>query len=178
MKLSDNSQPVAYVLVGLPGSGKTTWINNRMNKDDDYVVISSDDEIEKYAKSQGLTYSDVFSDYVKTATSLMQTNLQNAIRSNSSIIWDQTNMSSKKRKGIVQQIPKHYNKIAVVFELGREELENRLNKREKETGKHIPLHVIDNMEMNFTMPTEDEGFNRIIMAYRTDTGIVVNGNIL
>lgn len=165
MKLSDiqnqTSQPEAYVLVGLPGSGKTTWVN-RMIKDAEYVVISSDDEIEKYAKSKGKTYSDVFAEYAKTATSIMQTNLRNAIRNNSNIIWDQTNMSAKKRKGIIQQIPKHYNKIAVVFQVDRKELEQRLNKRADETGKTIPLHIVDNMQKAFTMPTTEEGFHQII----------------
>ena len=51
--------PVAYILIGLPGSGKSTWIRNNQTKDD-FVVISSDDEIEKYAKSQSKTYSEVF----------------------------------------------------------------------------------------------------------------------
>lgn len=153
--------PKAYILIGLPGSGKSTWMREIM-KTGKFVVISTDDEIEKFAKESGLTYSQVFDAYIKTATSNMRGNLKTAISQGSSIIWDQTNMSAKKRKGIIQSLPKSYDKIAVVFQVDRGELENRLAKRAKEEGKFIPKHVIDNMEASFQMPTLDEGFKEII----------------
>jgi len=164
MKMSDiKKQPIAYVLVGLPGSGKSTWVRG-INRDGDFVIVSSDDEIEKYAKDKGLTYSDVFSDYVKTATSLMQSKFKEAIAGNHNIIWDQTNMTSKKRKGILQQIPKNYKKIAVVFQIDEAELTARLEKRNREEGKHIPQSIIYSMAKSFEMPTTAEGFNEVIRA--------------
>lgn len=164
MKLTEihnTNQKIAYVLVGLPGSGKSTWMRS-INKDGDFVIVSSDDEIEKYAKEQGLTYSDVFDSYVKTATGLMNKKFKDAVAANQNIIWDQTNMTSKKRKGILQQIPRGYKKIAVVFQISEQELEARLAKREQEEGKHIPKHVIYSMAKSFEMPTTAEGFDQII----------------
>lgn len=155
--------PIAYILVGLPGSGKSTWIRNHKTKDD-FVVISSDDEIEKYAKSQSKTYSEVFDEYIKTATKNMNQTFQNAVQNNSNIIWDQTNLSKNKRKGIIQKLPKHYKKIAVVFEVDAEELNSRLYNRAKTEGKHIPAFVIDNMKKSYEKPTKDEGFDEILYA--------------
>jgi predicted kinase len=164
MKIQDfYKQPVAYVLVGLPGSGKSTWMRS-MLANGNYVIISSDNEIEEYAKSVGLTYSDVFDEYIKTATSNMNAKFKDAVANNKNIIWDQTNMSVKKRKSILQQIPKQYKKIAVVFQLEREELQKRLDKRAELEGKHIPMHVIDNMERSFEIPTVAEGFDEVVVA--------------
>lgn len=162
MKLSDvNQRPEAFILVGLPGSGKSTWIRTAMNRDD-YAVISSDDEIEKYAQSKGLTYSDVFQDYVKTATVKMNKNFDDAVKANRNIIWDQTNLTPKKRKSILQKLPKQYRKIAVVFTVDPDELQRRLDRRAQEEGKHIPQHIMTSMKSTFQMPTKDEGFHEII----------------
>lgn len=164
MKLSNIlEQPEAYVLVGLPGSGKSTWVREK-NRDGKYVLISSDDHLEMYAKSRGKTYSDVFDEYVKQATAMMRTDFKEAIEDGKSIIWDQTNMTSKKRKGILQQIPKNYRKIAVVFQLDPAELMRRLDKRAQDEGKHIPNHILSSMAKSFEMPSKAEGFNEILVV--------------
>lgn len=164
MKLTEilnKTQPIAYILVGLPGSGKSTWMRS-INQSDNFVIVSSDDEIERHAKSKGLTYSNVFDSYVKTATSLMNAKFKEAVAANQNIIWDQTNMTSKKRKGILQQIPRNYTKIAVVFQIDEQELERRLAKREQDEGKAIPKHIIYSMAKSFEMPSTTEGFDQII----------------
>lgn len=163
MKIANlhNKQPVAYVLVGLPGSGKSTWIRS-VNAAGEYVVISSDDKIDAHAKENGKTYSDVFDSYIKQATSAMNADFKEAVANNKNIIWDQTNMSSKKRKGILQQLPKNYKKIAVVFQIADDELIRRLEKRSKDEGKTIPMGIVYSMAKSFEMPTTAEGFNEII----------------
>lgn len=168
MKLEDfkepfEAQPTAYILVGLPGSGKSTWLRNQQ-RIEDLAIISSDDEIEKFAKSQDKTYSEVFDEYIKTATSNMYANLENALRENVSIAWDQTNLNPKKRKTILQKLPKHYRKVAVIFEVDDRELQNRLYNRAKSEGKYIPNHVIENMKQSYVKPTTSEGFDEIIEA--------------
>lgn len=153
---------VVYVLVGPPGSGKSTWMRSLMSNGDVYVVVSSDEEIEAYAKSKGLTYSDVFDSYIKTATNLMKSKFNEAIKDGQNIIWDQTNMTAKKRASILQKIPKRYKKVAVVFQVDDVELQRRLAHRAITEGKFIPKHVIDSMQRSFEMPTLQEGFDEII----------------
>ena len=46
-----------YVLVGVPGSGKSTWVKNQKWAND-CVVVSTDEFVEDYAKECGLTYSE------------------------------------------------------------------------------------------------------------------------
>lgn len=164
MKRSNlQKQPTAYIMVGPPASGKSTWIRELVKNGGDYVVISSDDEVEAYAKSKGLTYSDVFDEYIKTATSKMKAKFAAAVKdATSNIIWDQTNLTVKKRKSILQQLPRNYRKIAVVFSVDDEELQMRLEERAREEGKFIPQHVVNSMKMSFEMPTKNEGFDEII----------------
>lgn len=163
-KLKDKK--VAIILIGLPGSGKSTWIfENILVRSDilPYVVISSDDVLERIAKEKGLTYSDVFKDYIGQATAEMKSNFKSAIAEGKNIIWDQTNMSKKKRRGILAQIPADYYKIAVDFSVNPNELKRRLDERAKLTGKHIPWKIVEDMGKNYQAPDKlEEGFDEII----------------
>ena len=46
--------PVAYILVGVPAAGKSTWYEN-FKDDTPTVYASTDDFVERYAKEQGKT---------------------------------------------------------------------------------------------------------------------------
>lgn len=48
------------LLVGPPGSGKSHYIN-KVNKNNDYIVINRDDIATEIAEKNGLTYKDMFS---------------------------------------------------------------------------------------------------------------------
>lgn len=153
-------EPYIIVLVGLPGSGKS-FFRDKFLSDNDAVIVSSDDEIEKLAKDAGLDYTSGFKQFVGAATGIMKQNFRDAVNSDKNIIWDQTNLSAKKRKGILQQLPDHYYKVAVVFEVTDEELNKRLRNREKETGKSIPVDVVKNMAKTYQPPTKQEGFDLV-----------------
>lgn len=149
----------AYILIGIPTSGKSTWVNEMLPILENFEVISTDNIIEDIAKSEGKTYSEVFADNIKDATSTMMDNLNEAKRQNKSIIWDQTNCSVKSRKNKIRLLD-GYEKIAVVFEIPSQiELERRLQSR---PGKHIPFSVMNSMIDSFTIPTSDEGFDFIM----------------
>ena len=149
-----------YMLIGVPGAGKSTWIANQLWVND-CVYISSDQLIEEEAQRQGKTYNDVFKDYVNTAISLMLEQAVSAREAGKNIIWDQTSVNVKSRKKKFQMLP-DYEHIAVVFSTPpRDELEQRLASR---PGKNIPWEVVNSMINNFEMPTKEEGFTEIWFA--------------
>ena len=149
--------PKCYQLIGVPGSGKTTWVSNQ-HWAKDCIVVSTDEFVENYAKEVGSTYSEVFDEYMPTAVNLMAEKVVRARIDNKDIIWDQTSMSVKSRKRKFNML-REYEHIAVVFATPeKEELDRRLASR---PGKNIPAHVIRSMIDNYDAPTEEEGFKEI-----------------
>jgi predicted kinase len=152
--------PKCYQLVGVPASGKSTWIKSQ-DWAGDCVVVSTDEFVEDYAREVGATYSEVFDDYMSTAVTLMADKVVRARESGKDIIWDQTSTSEKSRVRKFNMLP-NYDHIAVVFKTPDEdELARRLNSR---PGKNIPDHVMRSMIKHFEMPTEEEGFKEIWYA--------------
>lgn len=149
-----------YQLIGVPGSGKSTWVKNQ-EWAGDCVIVSTDDFVEDYAKSVGSTYSDVFDEYMPKAIELMMRRVRWAQSEGKDIIWDQTSTTAVSRKRKFNSLP-DYEHIAVVFSVPeKEELARRLASR---PGKNIPAKVMKMMIDNFDMPTEDEGFKEIWYA--------------
>lgn len=149
--------PRCYQLIGVPGSGKSTWIKNQ-----DWAlglnVVSTDTWVEDYAHKQGKTYSEVFDEYMPTAVKLMANHVTFCRENNLDVIWDQTSVNVKSRKKKFNMLP-DYEHIAVVFATpDGAELARRLASR---PGKNIPDSVMKSMIYSFEMPTEQEGFKEI-----------------
>ena len=143
---------ILYMLLGVPGSGKSTWIGQQ-DWTKDCVLVSSDKLIDIEAARQGKTYNDVFKEYIDEANRLMLEDVKAAVAEGKDIIWDQTNTSRKSRKSKLAKVP-DYRKIAVVFATPDEsEWTRRLGNR---PGKTIPMPVLKAMAEGLQMPTEDE----------------------
>lgn len=146
-----------YVMVGVPGSGKSTWIANQYWAKE-CIVVSSDQLVEAEATRQGKTYNDVFKDYINEAISLMLDQVIAARDSGKDIIWDQTSVNVKSRRKKFKMLP-DYDHIAVVFDIPSEdELNKRLASR---PGKTIPKEIVSSMIDTFEMPTEEEGYKEV-----------------
>ena len=147
------------MLIGVPGSGKSTWIKNQNFDMSRTLIASTDDQIETLAAAAGKTYNDVFNELIKSATVAMNHQVREAIQVGADIVWDQTNTSIKARKQKLDMIPKSYNKVAVVFPTpGAVELGRRLAGR---VGKNIPDHVMRSMISGLHPPSYMEGFDQI-----------------
>lgn len=147
----------AYILVGVPASGKSTWVEKNHNLNT--FIVSTDHYIEQHAALQKKTYSDVFAEYIQIATCNMVEDVKYARNNGFDIIWDQTNTSVKARAKKLKMLP-NYKKIAVVFKTpDQTELARRLANR---PGKHIPESVMVSMISSFQMPTKDEGFDEVV----------------
>jgi predicted kinase len=151
-----------YVLVGVPGSGKSTWVANQKWAKD-IPVVSTDRFVERYAEEQGKTYSEVFEEYMPIAVKLMANQALICQANNLDVIWDQTSTTVATRAKKIRMLPNYY-KIAVVFKTPEpEELARRLASR---AGKNIPVHVSETMAAQLAAepPTEEEGFDEIWYA--------------
>ena len=149
-----------YQLIGIPGSGKTTWVQNQ-DWFKECVYVSTDIWVELEAERQGKTYSEVFEEYMPKAVNIMSAQVVDARDQDKDIIWDQTSTTITSRMKKFNMLP-NYEHIAVVFKCPAvNELIRRLNSR---PGKIIPLDVVESMVKNFEVPSEDEGFREIWYA--------------
>jgi len=146
-----------YQLIGVPGSGKSTWVKNQIWALG-LSVVSTDNFVEAYADAQGRTYSEVFKDYMPTAIDLMIQQVAFARQHGHTVIWDQTSTTVASRRKKFRMLP-DYQHIAVVFKTpDPEELSRRLASR---PGKIIPEEIVQDMINRFEMPTLEEGFQEI-----------------
>jgi len=146
-----------YQLIGVPGAGKSTWIKNQPWAKD-CVIVSTDNHVEKYAKSVGKTYNEVYKEYMPIAVELMARDVVKAREAGKDIIWDQTSTTVKSRRRKFNML-RNYEHIAVVFPTpDLQELKRRLNSR---PGKNIPSDVMVQMINGFQKPTKEEGFTDI-----------------
>lgn len=147
--------PKAIILCGVPTSGKSSYVKNSPS----HMVISSDNIIENYAKHSGFTYNEVFDDYIETAIELMLGQLKHAVGKGQNIICDQTHLTPKVRKRKLKMIPDYYEKIAVYFEISKEEMFKR--NHNKDRTKTVPEYVLESMFNSYVRPTVEEGFSSV-----------------
>lgn len=148
-----------YVLVGVSGSGKSTWIQNQYWAKD-CCIISTDYWVEEESKRVSKTYSEIFTDYMPRAVELMTANVVSVRKMGNDIIWDQTSTTVSTRAKKIRMLPEYY-KIAVVFKTpSSSELKRRLESR---PGKTVPWEIVSNMaqQLESEPPSIEEGFDEI-----------------
>ena len=162
-------------MIGLPGSGKSTWVE-RFLKTNVASIISSDDRIEEWARQNGLTYNQAFRNLtdkganpsLKSFETEMFSDLVEASARGEDIIVDRTNLSEKSRRRFLSRIPASYRRVAVTFDIDRAELDRRLNNRSINDGKTISASIVDGMAENYSPPSLEE-FDAIVTS--TETGV-------
>lgn len=154
--------PVCTVMVGLPALGKSTYIQRIATHET--WVYSTDDYIEAYAEEHGTTYNKAFELAIKLATKANNDRLEQMIDQRVDVIWDQTNLTPRKRKSIIDRMSAAGYEVNCVCLMPPTEADDdkvwktRLAQR---PGKVIPPHILSSMEQSFVVPSLEEGFNRI-----------------
>ena len=150
--------PRIMILIGAPASGKSTWTSNYLSQAArPTVVLSSDDLIEEHATANGISYSEAFEQLdMKNLENIMRDRLVTAISDKHDVIIDRTNMRIRPRNRWLSQVPSHYVRVGIVFDIAVDKLHDRLRHREATTGKFVPHHVVDDMISTHQPPTFDE----------------------
>lgn len=143
------------VLVGAPGSGKSTW-GKKFAEENGLKYLSSDESRAKFGKGeedQSVT---------PMVFSYLQRVVEQLLEQKKSVMVDATNINRKDRKAFVDAANKHgAYKIAVVFERDKETLKKQVANRVASGGRDIPDFVFDKMLAKYQRPDEIE-FDKVI----------------
>jgi len=157
IKLSERDEPQFIMTIGIPGSGKSTWINSQTS-DENTIVVCPDLIREELTGS--------VSDQTKNneVWGLAKKRVIEALQSGKNVILDATNVDSKNRRRFLQGLPANIALKAKIFNVEPEEAKRRI-KEQIEKGENrsdVPEHAIDRMQRKFENITpeklKEEGF--------------------
>lgn len=140
----------AVFMVGVSGSGKSTYIDKHFNKND-YVVVSVDNYF--YNKGGNVDYHN-YKKHIKKAVAKAMDDLLNAVKKRKNILIDMTNLGKDLRGKKLVKIPStQYTTKAVVFLSGEERIYDNLEKR---GHRKLSKDIIEKQIAQFELPNFDE----------------------
>jgi predicted kinase len=146
-----------FILIGVPMSGKSTWIKN--NYPDTKVISRDDIVLEVHGTND---YNKAFKEVNhKEVDKLLNSRLLDASNSDNDVIIDMTNMTIKRRRSTLKYFTDFYKEAVVFPVLSNDEYERRNNIRTVNENKSIPLFVLKSMLDSYQEPTKEEGFDKI-----------------
>lgn len=156
--------PTCYMLIGLPGSGKSTISEGLLKDMPDLIIVSTDEYIEKYARERGKKYEEVYREVGEDAQKWMNVRIRQIINEKKNFAWDQTNVFKSARKKKISMLEQNkYDVVAVALHLSEEELERRLINRVAKGGKKISYKIIQDMKDSYELPSYEERFKEVYL---------------
>jgi predicted kinase len=162
--------PKLYVLVGPPGVGKSSWIAQNVANPH---IISYDSAIDIVREPLGLRYNDVAGgqkQFRKEVEAVHKQMIRDSVGSGKDIVVDMTNMTAKARRRALAAVSGHereYEKVAVVFDFQGAErgVHDAVAQRAARLGdKTLSYSIVQGMMDRFEMPSEGEGFDKIVVV--------------
>lgn len=144
------------VMVGAPGSGKSTFVEKYKSTHPEMEFLSSDALRAVFGKNENdqTVSAQVFRH--------MENQVDQLLHSNKDVCIDATNMHRKARKPWVDLAKKHGARLeAYVFIVDKDILIARNKKRGAEGGRDVPADVIERMLNNYVAPSKEEGFDAV-----------------
>jgi predicted kinase len=164
--------PRAIFLVGLPASGKSTYVQNFLDSvaEDAQLplVLSSDNILMNWADDAGISYQDAYVKWAPQAQEEVLSMAAYAADAGIDVVWDQTNLTRDQRADRMDIFPDTTTFIAVAFEAPDDILADRL----EQAGKDIPQHILDGMKAAYERPDHDEGFENVVLITPSGTKVL------
>lgn len=143
------------VVIGAPGSGKTTWCKHYLETHQATYV--SRDEIRFNIVNENEEYfskeDQVYREFIKK--------INNALNRDETVIADQTSLNKKARAKLFNSLNKKPDEIIAVYL--KKPLETILKYNAKRKGRcRVPEQSVINMFNAIELPTRDEGITRYV----------------
>ena len=153
------SKKKLFVMCGNAGCGKSTWIQNNLHTFEGYTSVVSRDQIRFLFVPEGEDYfsreTEVYAKFIDD----IQFGLENA----DNVIVDATHLNEGSRGKLLRRIGSVLKGVEVIAIVIKVPLKVSLDQNEKRKGSrsYVPRSVVRRMHYQFTMPTFEEGFDKI-----------------
>ena len=138
------------MLCGLPGSGKSTWVNQ--NKRENTIILSSDKIREELFGAEEIQGNP------KQVFNLLYKRAEEALEQEKNVIIDSTNLSRANREKFIKRFYPLADCLSIIIFL---ESAEECIERQKKRDRKVPASVIRRMAQQMEMPTFDEGWDEI-----------------
>lgn len=148
-----------YVMVGVPGSGKSHFLaNNNLIKP--YKIVSRD-QIRFSLVKEGEEYfskeKEVFNKFIKE--------IKDGLDNNFNVYADATHLNEASRSKLLRALGTSLKGVKVEAIVIRPSFDTVVKQNAQRSGREfVPLSAIRRMNEQFTMPSCEEGFNKIWMV--------------
>ena len=151
-----------YVMCGLIGSGKSTWAKVILMTQDDTISISRDG-FRNMIKGDGTYHYNGLTEPLIKA--LRSTGMQLGADFGFNVIVDETHLTKKMRAAVIQEIKTWMTPVRIVCVYCTESIRNVDFRMTHSRGRSREewQKVYDDMKAVFEPPTEDEGFDEIVI---------------
>ena len=147
-----------WVMAGIPGSGKSTFIQNHKSYFNEHQAIISRDDIRFSFVTENDAYFSkeiaVFNEFIRQ--------IKNSLNENVDTIVDATHISIGSRAKLLRHLAPALKEVEINAIVLKVPLEVALERNSHREGlKFVPETAIENMYHQFTEPTFEEGFDNI-----------------
>lgn len=161
--------PQFRMLMGLPGSGKSTYARNFVASHKGWVHLSSDQISQShFASADHIDSQNVFAKmYQQTAA---------ALKAEQNVIYDATNLASKRRRSLLNRLKNfQVDSEAVVFLTPYPILKARNQKRIQQ--ERVPDEAIERYIRSFQFPKLNENFAKVTVMFDPASSETTSGTI-
>ena len=141
------------ILVGAPGSGKSTFARYFLRTEDNWIRVNRDDfRLMQFGDSLMTPF------YEERISKMVEASVLTLLKSDTNVIIDATNTSLRTIQDMIHTYTEYADISFKVFDLPVDELVKRCDKRYEETGKFISKSVVERNVANLKHTLEKFDF--------------------
>lgn len=157
-----------YIMVGVAGSGKSFWLQSHVRAfDPSYAIISRDKIRFSMVKEDEPYFSkepEVYKEFINQIKTSLVTNVETYV--------DATHLTERSRAQLIRALGKTLKEVEVNAIVIKTPLNKILEQNNRRVGREIvPEEQIRRMYSSFSIPTIEEGFDKI-WVYNTTKSVV------